>query len=248
MMVTKTSAPRERVAGQSVAPPNARIAAAVGVEILVGLALSLGTALLFLGLAKHVFGPEVAAWDERWSRWVYSLRTPWLTPIVRAVTLLGHEGAVLLGTLAVIVLLWHSRPRYAIASAALLLMGASLDLPLKLWIHRPRPALDPLETMPWYSYSFPSGHALNSFVCYSVLAYLASRAIRRPALRRTVIVLCAAIILAVGFSRVYLGVHYPSDVLAGYLTGFWLLITVVLIERILAWRRPRHSRPTSREG
>jgi hypothetical protein len=90
-----------------------------------------------------------------------------------------------------------------------------LDLSLKYAFHRPRPV--PFFVPAPYTYSFPSGHSLFSFCFYGVLAGLLTRRIRSRRWRVLIWTLAALLVATIGLSRVYLGVHYPSDVIAGYL-------------------------------
>jgi membrane-associated phospholipid phosphatase len=113
-----------------------------------------------------------------------------------------------------------------------------LDVILKLIFARPRPSLpDPLLALT--SYSFPSGHAMGSMAFYGLLAYLAIQRLSTWRWRVAVVIAMVFLILLIGFSRMYLGVHYLSDVLAGYAAGFaWLVITITGVETII---RRRHD-------
>ena len=106
--------------------------------------------------------------------------------------------------------------------------GAVLNLVLKAIFHRARPAVS-IEFHP-ASPSFPSGHAMNAMVTYGLLGLWAARAY--PAYRWSVITLTAFLIALIGFARVYLGVHYLSDVAAGYSVGIVWLTTCILAARI----------------
>jgi membrane-associated phospholipid phosphatase len=128
---------------------------------------------------------------------------------------LGSVAAVTAMCLvAICVALYFRRPR-TVASLAITMLGvAVLDVALKHAFHRPRPVAF-FGASP-SSYSFPSGHALGSFCFYGILAaILAERARGRGA---KLCIWMAAVVLVgmIGFSRIYLGVHYPSDVIAGY--------------------------------
>jgi undecaprenyl-diphosphatase len=106
--------------------------------------------------------------------------------------------------------------------------GASvLDTVLKLAFHRARPEPYFGYVLP-ESYSFPSGHALFSFCFFTAGAALLAPRLQHSALRWLVWAVAASLILAIGFSRIYLGVHYPSDVLAGYAVGLiWSSVLIV---------------------
>jgi len=110
--------------------------------------------------------------------------------------------------------------------------AAILNTLLKKIFQRERPSLHRLieET----GYSFPSGHSMAAFALYGVLAFLLWRHVRSKIGRMTLIALSALLVLSIGLSRIYLGVHYPSDVLAGYMaSGVWLGLGIELFQRWL---------------
>jgi undecaprenyl-diphosphatase len=118
-----------------------------------------------------------------------------------------------------------------------------LNEAFKNYFHRMRPK--PSWALAYeQTFSFPSGHSLFSMVLYGLIAYTLVTRRSRPG-RRMLIVLCAAAMIAcIGLSRIYLGVHWPTDVLAGYITGATWLTGVILIDRRWRthWRRVRGLR------
>lgn len=165
--------------------------------------------------------------DQALHRALYAGGDPALIAPIRMVTALG-EGAVLLPATALGAIILAVR-RDLRGGALLLLITLSGRLLVelqKLWIARPRPAdraqLDAVAT-----YAFPSGHAANTMMVAVGLALLAAPRAWRPA----ALALAALFTLAVGVSRIMLGVHWPSDVVAGWAFGlFWTLLLVRLCE------------------
>lgn len=104
---------------------------------------------------------------------------------------------------------------------------------IKLGIGRPRPATDYAADMRFQTFSFPSGHSSGAMVAYGLLAYLAWHLLPQPWNYVSVAVTIVIIIL-VGVSRVYLGAHYPSDVIAGWVLGLVALLIIIFVVRPLA--------------
>ena len=145
-------------------------------------------------------------------------------------TVLAFAGALVLGALGE----WIVLGGWAAAFA-----GASLlDHWLKLTIHRPRPAYA-AALMHNPSWSFPSGHAMGSLVGYGMLAYVLMLFLRgRPAAQRAIAAGAGMLIIAIGISRLYLGVHYFSDVVGGFAAGLlWLSACVCAVELGRRWER-----------
>ena len=214
------------------------------------LAALFGAIWLFVELAEEMAEGETHALDRAL---LLALRSPadpadplgpaWLGTVMRDITALG--GLTVLGfvTLAVAGLLWfQSRHR----SAGLLLLaitGGQLFSHVAKWVFdRPRPDLVPHGTLVT-SASFPSGHSMMAAVVWLTLAALVTRGQPRRALRLYITALAIAVTLAVGFSRVWLGVHWPTDVLAGWAAGAaWALICRALAEIL----DPLPERPPTR--
>jgi membrane-associated phospholipid phosphatase len=148
----------------------------------------------------------------------------------RAVTNLG-SGFVLvpIGAGLVLWLLWQRRPGDAVVVAVALVGATLFTEAVKDLVARPRPP-DPVLG-PAGGYSFPSGHTLNSTVTYGLVALYAWRSHLALAARRVAVAVLAAIPFLVGLSRIALGVHYPSDVLGGWLAGMAIVLTVAAITR-----------------
>lgn len=129
------------------------------------------------------------------------------------------------------------RPRVGLAAAATIGLASLANSSLKLVVGRARPdELAPLVVEP--GYSFPSGHSLSATVAYGVIAILIGRSALPAPLRAACIGVLALLVLVVGLSRVYLGAHYPTDVLGGWLTG---LAWVTLFAAVSAGIDPRFS-------
>lgn len=187
-----------------------------------------------------MFNP-VAEFDRTLSLWLHSHAHPWLDRLMPVITRGGDWWVLLLVTLAGAAFLRFRHQRKL--EAALLLIAYSfsriLDPSLKLAFQRNRPQLWEVLARP-ASYSFPSGHALSSMIVYGFAAYLLAQFYPQ---RRLVCWLgAAAWILLIGFSRVYLGVHWPSDVVAGFALGFALVYLAASWHKQSA-RRAGHSLP-----
>ena len=196
-------------------------------------AVTLPMAALFGWLAYAV----TQGWTERFDlavrARVHAWASPPLTFAMQAITMLGSiQFLAILGAVVVWLLLQTGRRRAAFLLVAAALGGECLDNLLKLFFARPRPAVFfGLPQPP--SYSFPSGHSMASCCFYGALAMIAAARLGSRARRWAVGMSAAAVILLVGFSRVYLGVHYPTDVLGGYAAGFaWLWLLAALAGRL----------------
>lgn len=200
----------------------------IGWPLLAGFCLALFSAVLFCWFASEVFEGEVAAFDGRLREWVQHIAGPELTRLMIFVSFLGKPGfLVALGIPIAGVFLWlgwkHIFALFSVTMAGEII----LEMTLKGLFQRvrPEPFFDQLIPA---SYSFPSGHALGSFCFFVILAWLIGPRIKRPVITWSIRVMAIILVAAIGFSRVYLGVHYPSDVLAGYLAGFVWCVTAAL--------------------
>jgi undecaprenyl-diphosphatase len=147
---------------------------------------------------------------------------------MQVISFMGSGTALVFLMAVAVYLLCHFRRSRAAALLAITMAGSfGISLVLKSTFHRPRPAAF-FGALP-NSYSFPSGHALNSLCFYGTIAAIAFMYVRRPRVRWAIWLTAALIIGMIGFSRICLGVHYPSDVIAGYCAGIvWVRLMVLL--------------------
>jgi undecaprenyl-diphosphatase len=165
-----------------------------------------------------------------------------LTRFMKFITFLGSEWFVTLLTVMVPALIFILRKkecyRLGLLIPANIALGALFNQILKLIFERPRPEL--LRLVEETGYSFPSGHSMNSVIFYGLIAYLIIRRSRHWS-RYAVAAFLGVLVILIGLSRIYLGVHYASDVLAGFLIGLgWLALAARISDRFL----PAESLPT----
>jgi membrane-associated phospholipid phosphatase len=203
------------------------------------LGLPLIGALLALALSLWAFGVIVdeqivegeTRTDERLADWLHGRATEPLTDVFRGITRLGNFTTLTAVTLVAVVIFWRRRERIDAAFVALAALGAQvLSTGMKLSFRRDRPFFpDPLATES--TFSFPSGHALVSLAVYGSIALVLARRLTSRIKRALLLGATALLVIAIGFSRLYLGVHFLSDVLAGYAAGVaWLAFLYVAIE------------------
>ena len=168
------------------------------------------------------------------------LGPPWIQELGRDITALGGIGVLIGITLVVAGYLWLDRRSLEMwVVLAAVATGQAASTLAKLGFDRPRPDLVPHGVVT-YTSSFPSGHAMMAAVTYLTLAALLARSQPTRALKIYILAVAIFVTLAVGVSRVYLGVHWPTDVLAGWAAGAgWALIWWTIADRIL----PRNGAP-----
>lgn len=180
-------------------------------------AIALGAVGGFLVLARVISRTRVLPFDRAVVRVMGRARHPVSNAIARGLTFFGSVPGAGGLSLAAIVLTRH-QPRLASQVAVGALGGLAAELGIKRWFHRQRPTLlEHLEVVT--STSFPSGHATAAASIYLTLAFVASRGHRVRAPRGALLGAAALTASAVGASRVYLGVHWPTDVLSGLALG-----------------------------
>lgn len=220
--------------------------------LLSGIVLLSGLVLLFLRLADEVFEGETQAFDQsilllfRDPTNINQLIGPsWLHEAVRDVTSIGSFS--ILGLLVggiVIYLLLTNRRAIALFALASVLGGTAISTLLKLTYNRPRPDLTTMSQQ--FTSSFPSGHAMLSAVTFLTLGAILSQLAPTRALRIYAIVSAIFLTVLVGVSRVYMGVHYPSDVLAGWCLGAaWALACSMLAYWLQQRGKVAPSAPTT---
>ncbi|WP_276354802.1 phosphatase PAP2 family protein [Cohnella caldifontis] len=201
-----------------------RLLSAYGFALLA--AVCFGVVVLLIGERR------IGGFDSAVISAVQGWESPGLTKLMEGLTWFGRTGPISAFSVVVMVLLYFAlgHRRELILFLAVMLGTSLLNKVLKGFFHRERPSLHRLaeET----GYSFPSGHAMASFALFGVIAYLLWRHVRSGGGRLALAAVCALLTLAIGISRIYLGVHYPSDVIGGYLvSGIWLGLAIGFYER-----------------
>lgn len=185
----------------------------------VPLALGLAALAAFAVLTWFVETGATAEWDRNILLAVLPLRTPTLTTLFQAISYLGvGEFAIPAGLAICFGLRWGGLRRSASFYAAVTLGGWAFNLLLKQIIARPRPDVIPhLGRGGWYT--FPSGHSMMAVLVYALGALLLARLLHRAVARGTLLTVAMVAVAGVAVARIYLGVHYPADVLGGLLAG-----------------------------
>lgn len=212
-------------------------------RLLIGILLAWGVGTLFLELSEELSGTLLGHVERAVMQFVATDREPGETALMLAVSLLGSVGFfALLSTALAFLFLRRGMPLTSLMILIVTAGSGLLSLGLKVAYNRPRPEISPLVSAGFAS--FPSGHSLSSVAIYGFLAYLISREVRwywRP------VVWIAYVTLAVmiSASRVYLGVHWPTDVIGGILAGTVWLVTCILGYEVLVHLRDRRGRRTT---
>ena len=215
-----------------------RLAERTETGVLALLLVAVACLAAFAAITGEVLEGDTAAADRRI---LLALRVPgrpdmplgprWLQESARDVTALGGFTVLaMLSIAAIVVLLTQRRRRQALAFGVSVLAAQVVAEAVKHVTHRPRPdVVSHLDLV--YSSSFPSGHSLMSPVVYLTLAGVLAAGLRRSR-DKVVLILCAAVlVMAIGVSRVYLGVHWPTDVMAGWILGCLISIWATWVIR-----------------
>lgn len=227
-----------QVTGPEEAPkPTPLFEAAILASLVVsGLAL-----FLFAWLGNEVLQGDTRAFDLAIRTWIHRFASPGMTSAMKAISLLGYDVLIAELLVAFAAFAWLRWQRAAVWLAVAMAGALALDMTLKYAYHRTRPTA--FFGVAPHSYSFPSGHALCSFCFYGVMAGLLSARTKSLAWRLAIWIFAAVLVIAIGLSRIYLGVHYPSDVIAGYLAAAVWVGTVIVLDHV---RKVRSSRRTAR--
>jgi undecaprenyl-diphosphatase len=214
--------------------------ALLSLEMLAVIVLFTGSLIAFILITRRIFKFGNEKLDYR----VFDALQPYVTPtnnkIMLAVTFLGKHDFLIPANLALIAYFLFIRKHrwYSIKVPAIALSSLALMFILKNLFNRHRPLIPLLNEAK--GLSFPSGHALMSVTFYGLLIYIVWHSIKDKTLKWTLIIFLLLLIQLIGFSRIYLRVHYTTDVMAGFATGFlWLVFSLWLLKKFERYSRKK---------
>ena len=211
----------------------------LSLSLLVGLGTAI-LALIFFGwVADEALEGDARWFDDATRALVHQLASPFMTAIMRGFSFVGSTIALTAGTIFVVVRFVMRKWKREAKLFAITMAGAALlNITLKLAFKRPRPVpffnLSAPET-----YSFPSGHSLTSAVFFGALAAILTARIKSKRVRVAIWIVSVTMFLLIGLSRIYLGVHYTTDVIAGFAAALIWILVVRFVEMGLVRRRRR---------
>lgn len=217
-------------------------------QMLLLVSLSSLTMFLFVTLSKSSF----ATFDENVSSWATSIQTEFFTPVAEAIDFAASTPALFAATLSVAAALFYkSYRRYSVLFMGSMLGNAIVVAAIKVNIQSVRP----FDELPFErGFSFPSGHTTGSVVFWGLLLWFAWKHLRNPNVKVFTTLFSVFVMSVVGFDRIYLNVHWFSDVLGGYILGvLWLSISILVfqyLEHSTIWSRisQRKVLKPSKEG
>ncbi|WP_205501919.1 phosphatase PAP2 family protein [Rufibacter psychrotolerans] len=204
----------------------------VTLQMVIAWVVFVGSALLFFWMATVVFVEQEKDLDQAAFELAEEMTTPQTTQAMYFVTFFGSKNFLIFGSLglAVVFLLFKKWRFYSLKVIAISATTTLFNQSMKFLFGRPRPETAFLEQG---GNSFPSGHAMIGGAFWGLLMYLLWTNVERTWLRWLLSLLLGGWIFLIGFSRVYLNVHYASDVLAGWGAGiFWLMLSIYLLNRL----------------
>jgi membrane-associated phospholipid phosphatase len=215
----------------------------LGLHLTIGLVIIILGGWIFADIAEDMRPNEsLFAFDQQVTNWFHSHASHRLTTTARVVTTFGSVGFISVASVVCALFLLRQRAWDRLLALGLTMIGGSaLNIILKHLFHRQRPILEnPLVTLS--SFGFPSGHTMGSTLFYGFLALLAVHSLKRWWPRVVAVLAAVVIIAAVGLSRIYLGAHYLTDVLAAIAASVvWLALCWTAVETFR--KRPRRSAP-----
>jgi len=212
--------------------------ALLSIELIIVLVLFIAALIIFSILAYRILNWQDHVFDSHVFDKVAMIVTPFMTSFMLFITFLGNHNFLIPANLFLIIyFLFIKRHKwYSIKVPVIALGGLLLMFLLKQFFNRPRPLIPLLE--PVGGLSFPSGHALMSVTFYGLLIVLVWDNIANSRWKWLLTFLLATLILLIGFSRIYLRLHYFSDVIAGFSAGIiWLTLSIWVIRRIERFSR-----------
>jgi membrane-associated phospholipid phosphatase len=217
----------------------------VFVLLAAGLAITMFAGDAFLDLAELVQSqsPRLQEIDKQAHHWASTQRRSGPTLFFTTMTIIGTPvGLAIIAVIISALLVARGRWRWALYVMLTGSLGGLLNLQLKAYFARARPELSE-ALRDAHGYSFPSGHAMGSTIVFGTLAYVAFRVLKRWRTRAAAISAAATIVAAIATSRVYLGVHWISDIAAGVAAGLiWLTTATIAYEAIRRIRLIRSLR------
>jgi undecaprenyl-diphosphatase len=219
------------------------------VILVCGFLVALGALFFFVWIAGEMLNGDTVQFDSAVTSAIHKYATPQLTTLMKALTIFGSSVVMTPLSIVTLVLCYMRREFHALKTLTATFGGALLlEFLLKLAFHRARPV--PFFDLPTpASFSFPSGHALFSFCFFVGIAALLSPQLARREAKLALWVATIVLVLGIGVSRIYLGVHYPSDVLAGYAAGIVWVATVKFVNELhyknvrREWISPEEAAP-----
>ena len=210
-------------------------AAILTLIIISGVFIIVLSLILFGYLGDTVLDKQRVFFDDSITSFVMSFRSPIMTGVMTFITDIGSYGLAIGSTVILFYLFYKRHRKEGILFCIIVLMGYVINVLLKLFVQRNRPTVSPLQTLT--DYSFPSSHSMASFIFFATIAYFAYHFTKDKKLSIIITIICFLLIFLIGISRIYLGVHYPSDVLGGYLAGIlWYAIIIVLDRTIILYK------------
>ncbi|OAB43851.1 phosphatase PAP2 family protein [Paenibacillus antarcticus] len=198
------------------------------------LMISIVCAISFGLIAVFVSNTKIKNFDNTMINLIQGLESPQLTTIMKLFTMIGNGFSIAIITFVVMFILYiFLGHRTELVFLVCVVIGSSLlNTLLKLIFKRARPDINRIAEA--HGYSFPSGHSMAAFTLYGVIAFLLWKHVPTAVGRVTIIILSSLFITLIGVSRIYLGVHYPSDILGGYLmSACWLTGSIWIYQRYL---------------
>lgn len=208
------------------------------ITVIVSLIIVVGGINLFIELTDTLKTEMLANYDTSITNYVISYRSPALTEYFKFVTNVGDVNGYLIVLGLFVVFSWRVLKswKYVLQAAIVLALATVSNMVLKRFIDRARPGIEHLVSVETLSY--PSGHAMSAMAFFGFLIYLISKLNINKVLKYFLILLFAFLILSIGISRIYLGVHFPSDIAGGFIAGFiWVVFCVLVFDLIQLFRR-----------
>lgn len=205
--------------------------------MIIALIVVIGSLNLFIELTDSLKTEAIANIDENITQEIISYRNPGLTKFFIFMTEIGD----LYGYLAVVSIyflvsrLIFKRWKYVLQTTLVLILAVTSNMMLKRFIDRARPGIEHMVSVETLSY--PSGHAMSAMAFYGFLIYLCTKFRISKLIKTSLIVLLSFIILSIGISRIYLGVHFPTDIAGGFIAGLiWVIFCILILNLIEIFR------------